>query len=170
MVVQIRPMSYIDERVRAASGYLDLGMAVDAADELDLIDPCERAHLEVIRMRAAIYFKTGHWTLLKIFSSMLVVAEPQIAENWLWLAFANRRCDSISEAAATLTRALAIHPSDPLIHYNLAAYAALNGDLALCRKRLYSAIHLDPDLRRTAIDDADLLPLWMADALKPPSP
>ena len=162
-------MSTIDERLRAASGYLDLGMITDAADELDLIDPSERVHLEVIRMRAVIYFNTGHWALLKIFSSMLVLAEPQTAENWLWLAFANRRCDSISEAAATLTRALALHPSDPLIHYNLAAYAALSGDLALCRKRLSSAIRLDPELRKTAIDDDDLLPLWTADILTPHS-
>jgi hypothetical protein len=46
------------------------------------------------------------------------------------------------------------------IAFNLACYASVTGRMEEAKKRLRDAIALDKDIRRLAIDDEDLKPLW----------
>jgi hypothetical protein len=47
-----------------------------------------------------------------------------------------------------------------MIALNLACYASATGRMEVAKERLQHAIGLDKDIRRLAIDDNDLKPLW----------
>ena len=53
-------------------------------------------------------------------------------------------------------------PDDPIIRYNLACYACQLGDLKEAWTWLQAAIDLasKTDIRKMALDDPDLEPLW----------
>ena len=59
-----------------------------------------------------------------------------------------------------LDKAVKQHPAEPMIHFNLACYAAQTGDLGMARERLSQAMTLDPGAKLLALDDPDLMPLW----------
>ena len=54
----------------------------------------------------------------------------------------------------------AIHPKNALIVFNLACYASVTGRTEEAKERLRHAIELDKEIRKLAIDDDDLRPLW----------
>ena len=71
------------------------------------------------------------------------------------LAKCQRRLGQFAEGIVTLTRALAITPEDPRLHYNLARYLCVSGQ---CRAAIYElawALELNPKLKTRAIQDAD---------------
>jgi hypothetical protein len=47
-----------------------------------------------------------------------------------------------------------------MIAFNLASYANVTDRMEDAKERLRNAIELDKDIRRLAIDDEDLKPLW----------
>jgi hypothetical protein len=47
-----------------------------------------------------------------------------------------------------------------MIAFNLACYASVMGRIEEARERLRYAIDLDKDIRRLALDDEDVKPLW----------
>ena len=59
-----------------------------------------------------------------------------------------------------MLRAQAIHPKVAMIAFNLACYASVTGRMEEAKQRLRLAIDLDKDIRKLAIDDDDLKPLW----------
>ena len=61
---------------------------------------------------------------------------------------------------AILLRTQAIHPKVAMIAFNLACYASVAGRMEEAKERLRHAIDLDRDVRKLAIDDEDLRPLW----------
>jgi Flp pilus assembly protein TadD len=79
---------------------------------------------------------------------------------WINLAYAIRRCESIEKAEAILLRARKLHHDNALLEFNLACYASVSGRVGEARTRLRRAIELDKVLRRLALDDEDLKPLW----------
>jgi hypothetical protein len=53
-----------------------------------------------------------------------------------------------------------MHPKVAMITFNLACYASVAGRMEEAKERLRHGIDLDKDVRRLAIDDEDLRPLW----------
>ena len=47
-----------------------------------------------------------------------------------------------------------------MIAFNLACYASVTGRMEDAKERLRDAIELDKDVRKLALDDEDLKPLW----------
>ena len=85
---------------------------------------------------------------------------PETAGWWISLAYALRRTESIEKAEAVLLRAQAIHPKVVMIPFTLACYASVTGRIEEAKERLQHAINLDKDIRKLALDDQDLKPLW----------
>lgn len=141
-------------------GYLQLGMLDEANDEIELLPPESKTDKVVLGIRALIYQGTGSWQLMREVSGFLAHEWPDNSEHWIWLAYATRRCRSIAEACLILQKAVKLHPSEPMIHFNLACYAAQTDDLVTARERLSQAITLDPGARLLALNDPDLMPLW----------
>ena len=146
--------------VLASSGYLELGMLDDAALALEEIEPEDKTRTEVLGARIALYITAKKWDMAAAVASHLVKVEPQNEAWWINLAYSVRRSEGIEQAEAILQRAQAIHPKVAMIAFNLACYASATGRMEDAKERLRNAIELDKDVRKLALDDEDLRPLW----------
>jgi tetratricopeptide (TPR) repeat protein len=75
-------------------------------------------------------------------------------------AFATRRAVSIEVAKEILLKAEQQFPKEAVILFNLACYECQLGRLDPAKEYLKRAFEIDPDLRRAALEDHDLEPLW----------
>lgn len=148
--------------LRAAAGYTELGMYLDADAEIEQITPELRHEPEVLAARVAIYTGLKKWELLQTVAARLAAHDPNEAQWSISLAYATRRARSIEAAKAILLEAVERHPTEPMLHYNLACYECQLGDLEVAKARLAHAFKLQPQCRLMALDDEDLEPLWAA--------
>jgi Flp pilus assembly protein TadD len=132
----------------------------DAALALEEIAPEDRNRTEVLGARVVLYIAAKKWDMAAVVASHLVKVEPENEAWWINLAYSVRRSESVEKAEAILLRAQAIHPKVAMIAFNLACYASVTGRVEEAKERLRHAIELDKDIRRLAIDDEDLKPLW----------
>ena len=144
----------------AAEGYLELGLFLDANEELESIAPETRDGTEVLALRAQIYLKLKKWELLRVVAKRLALVQPEKAQWHLLWATATRRADSLEAARLILLTAVESHPGNATMQYNLACYECQLGELEIAKARLRHAFKLDPKLRVSALDDEDLKPLW----------
>jgi hypothetical protein len=91
--------------LRAAYGYVELGMFEEAKAELEKIDPFCRHLPEVLVARVAIYHGLEKWDLLAVVAKKLTEWNPKEPGFFVELAYATRRAESIQAAHAVLTRA-----------------------------------------------------------------
>ena len=146
--------------VLASSGYLEMGMFDDAALVLEEIAPEDKTRNEVLGARVNLYMAAKKWEMVAAVASHLIKVDPQTAGWWISLAYALRRTESVEKAEAILLRAQAIHPKVAMIAFNLACYASVTGRMEEAKEHLLHAIELDKEIRKLAIDDDDLKPLW----------
>jgi tetratricopeptide (TPR) repeat protein len=85
-------------------------------------------------------------------------------EALMALGWCQKRLGQADQAVATLTRALAIAPEDPRLHFNLACYLSLSGQYRAAVYELAWALELEPTLRRRAIWEPDFDQLRTAPA------
>ena len=146
--------------VLASSGYLELGMFDAAALVLEEIAPEDKNRNEVLGARVNLYMAAKKWDMVVAVASHLVKVDPQTPGWWISLASALRRTESIEKAEAILLWAQPIHPEVAMIAFSLACYASVMGRMEEAKERLRHAINLDKDIRKLALDDEDLKPLW----------
>ena len=155
------PLEPDDQRhLTAAEGFLELGLPLDANEELERITPETRHTTEVLVVRAQIYLKLKKWDLLQVVAKRLALVEPEKAEWQILWASATRRTDCLEAARLILLTAVESHPQSAVMHYNLACYECQLGDVEVAKGRLRHAFKLDANLRLRALDDEDLKPLW----------
>lgn len=141
-------------------GYLQLGMLLDAGEEIGNLPPAMRESRAVLELSALIHLEAGAWQLLREVGERLTRSWPGEGTHWIWLAYGTRRCRSLAEAERCLLDALPHCGSEPMIHFNLACYAAQLGHLDQARERLQRARALDPAMQALALGDPDLQALW----------
>ena len=66
----------------------------------------------------------------------------------------------LRKAEAFLLRVQPMHPKVGMIAFNLACYASVTARVEEAKEHLRRAIDLDKDVRKLALDDEDLKPLW----------
>ena len=150
----------LSKRLNAAIGYLSLGMAGEAWDELENIDARHRGMLEVLKVRLEVCRARSRWELLSEIANHLHKAEPEESGHPIDLAFAIRRAHGEDEAAAVLEQARLSFPKEAILPYNLACYRAVRGRVAEAKQLLAEAFTLDASLRITSLDDPDLVGVW----------
>lgn len=150
----------VARHLNAAQGYLGLGMPMDAWNELEEVPAEFRSAREVLLMRVAVCQAMGKWEMMAEVCRFLAKHEPDEPVHVLDLAFAVRRHESPSAAAAILEAARPRFPTQPLMAYNLACYYAVEGRTEEAKPLLAEAFRLDDSLRVTALDDPDLEGIW----------
>src|ERR1700733_3807724 len=75
----------------AAVGWLGLGNWREANEELEKIAPRLRTHVDVLKVRWAIYTKAEKWDMAADIAKILRDANAQEPTLWLNLAYATRR-------------------------------------------------------------------------------
>src|SRR6476646_9204410 len=145
---------------QAAVGYAELGMFQDANDQLEKIDPFNRAAPEVLAVRLAIYRELKKWELMAEIAKRLTQFQPDDIQWTISLAYATRRADSIQAAKEILLNAESKFPKEGAIKYNLACYFCQIGDIQRAKNYLKKAFEIDLNWRIPALEDEDLKPLW----------
>ena len=135
------------KRLNAAIGYLNLGMAKDAWNELEEIASEERSRPEVLKVRVEVCRALKQWEMMAEVSNHLRKIEPDEVEHPLNMAHATRRFKSESEAADILSLALRRYYDDALVRYNLACYWCVMGRIEEARAMLETAVKKDESLR-----------------------
>src|SRR5262252_6687493 len=97
-------------------------MFEDANDELEKIDPFNRAAPEVLAARLAIYRGLEKWELMQEIAKRLKEFEPDNVQWTISLAYATRRAYSIEIAIEILLNAEARFPNEGAIPCNSACY------------------------------------------------
>lgn len=147
--------------VRYARGYLELGMKNEASDELEAIAAADRFLPEVLEVRIAFHMEGRHWETVISVARELTVLKPENEQGWISWAYALRELGRIAEAKAVLFEAKPRHGgTSAVLHYNLACYHCLLGELAEARAYLATACRMHPPFKDEAQEDTDLEAIW----------
>ncbi len=152
-------MTPLDRHMQAAQGFLELGLPLDANEEIESIEPAMKTLSEVLEVRMEIYRALAKWELMEVVARQLCRQQPDEPGWFIALGFATRRAVGLQEALAVLATVANRFPACGAILYNLACYAAQLGHLDSARARLAEAIRLEPTYRKLALADPDLAPL-----------
>lgn len=144
-------------RLQYARGYLDLGMHEACAAELRAINPVDEAELPVLELWIDLWMETKAWDGVIAVAPDVCRRRPASERAWIAWAYALREKQQVSDARAVLLDAEAHHGgSCAVLHYNLACYECLLGNLDEAEWRLQRACKLDPHWHELALEDPDL--------------
>lgn len=140
-----------------ALGYLELGMAEDAWEELREL-PREADDLKEVRqLRVETLVRLQRWEDGAALCIPMLDKEPGEVFWWIQGAYCERRARTIEGAERILRSALMFHPADSIILYNLACYACVQNHLEESKKLLEHALALSgDDILVMALKDDDL--------------
>ncbi|NDC64512.1 MAG: hypothetical protein EBZ59_11140 [Planctomycetia bacterium] len=90
-----------------------------------------------------------------------LVAEenPRRLESWLGLGWCLKRIGRLGEATAMLEKGLVASPGEPILHYNLACYQSLGGNVQKAIEHLTRAIAIDSRFRDLTEVERDFDPI-----------
>jgi tetratricopeptide (TPR) repeat protein len=148
--------------VKAAQGWLDLGVPAEAVAELKQISPKLQEHPEVLEMRFQICARTLEWRRCVEVANVLVERAPKRASGWIHRSYALHELKQTREAFEALLPALAEFPENWLVQYNLACYCCRlkEFDRALSFLEQACALGDMKEVRAMALQDSDLRELW----------
>ena len=143
----------ITRRLRAASGYLDLGMPAEALEELDPID--HATLLPLFYLRAASYRELGEFETAVPLYATILKQQPDNVGAAVMKAWCEKRSGRLQDAIRTLEKSVRLNPREAILQYNLACYHALQDDKQRCLSRLGVAIRLDRSYAALVQDETD---------------
>jgi tetratricopeptide (TPR) repeat protein len=147
-------------RLEYATGFIELGLLNEASEELELIEGEDRLSGEVMTVRGNLYMAAKNWDLLIAVSRELARQCPKIDQGWIHYAYALRELGRIAEAKAVLLQAEPLHAKCAALHYNMACYECLLGDIPEARRRLSVACKMGNEWKKAALTDPDLKAMW----------
>ncbi len=138
-----------------------MGLINEASDEIEAIEGDDRLALDVLRFRVDLYMAAKQWDMVIAVAMPVCAVAPGDANAWVHWAYALRELQRVEEARDVLLKAEPLHADkEPVIHYNLACYYSLLGDIPEAKRRLEIACRADEEWRKSAIEDPDLKALW----------
>jgi predicted Zn-dependent protease len=148
--------------LKAAEGWLDLGNHREAAAELEKISKAHLSHTDVLEVRWRICAEAKDWESGVTVARAITQQDPERPAGWIGLSFALHELKMTQQAWDNLFAVAGKFPKEPTIPYNLACYGAQLGRLWEAEQWLRQAFKTgDPTaLKRLALADADLKPLW----------
>ncbi|PTY01266.1 hypothetical protein [Opitutus sp. ER46] len=150
-----------NRRIRYARGYAELGLLREAARELAAVVGEDRETPDFLLARLQVAMERKQWKTVVTTGRRLAQLTPDLEVAWLHWAYALRELNRIKEAKAVLLEAEPLHGGkSATLHYNLACYHCLLGEMADARARLRVACELHPDFKQAAREDRDLEAMW----------
>jgi len=142
-----------------AEGYLELGMPQHALDVLARLGDPDRfaaptAYLWGEALRELQRYGEAIAPLNKA-----VQAQPGNIQVWVALGWCHKRTGRIDLAIRALEEALAVDPTEALLHYNLACYWSLAGSKRRALGYLSQALVINPKYRDLIDDEPDFDPI-----------
>jgi tetratricopeptide (TPR) repeat protein len=151
-------------QLSAAEGYLMLGMAAEALEELEQISAELNAMPEIVLLRLHVLNKLEKWEAATALGQSAIQRHPEEGDLYILTAYAKRRFVDIAHAKPILLAGESVLKDEPAFHYNLACYECQLADLYAAKSRLQRAFELDKSYQSAALEDEDLEPLreWIA--------
>ena len=149
-------------RLQAAQGWLELGNHVEAAKELEGLDPDLGSYPPVLKLRWGIYAAEKKWDAALAAAAALIQLEPDDPLGWVHRSYALHELKRTAEARDNLLRVVDKFPISATMRYNLACYECQLGRMEQAKMWLAKAFALgDPKaIKAEALEDRDLEPLW----------
>lgn len=147
-------------RLQYASGYLDLGMNKEAAQELDAVEDREQFPGEYLSLRIRLYLGTKKWNRMELAAKRLSELEPENPYGWVNWAYALRERNQVKEAMCVAEAGLEFVPEEAVLWFNFACYCSLLGEVEDASLHLDEAVRLDKAFEAEAVNDPDLDNLW----------
>ncbi|WAC18153.1 hypothetical protein OVA24_12990 [Luteolibacter sp. SL250] len=144
------------ESLRAASGWLDLGLPDEALLELQSLAEEEQVSPVVLEMKVVIQMECRSWNAASETARVLCGMEPLNAEYFLQAAFCLHETGDTLAARNWLLRGPKSLLEMPTFHYNIGCYLWVLGEHASARTHLRRAFRMDRSLEAFARTDRDL--------------
>lgn len=143
--------------LRAAEGWLELGLPAEALAEVQQLSTDQQHHPVALAVLWRVYSETGHWRKGVEVADELVQREPTNSVGWVHRSYALHELKRTQEAADLLRPALKLFPREEIIPYNLACYACRLGDSDEAKALLLAAFEIGPraEIKRRAMSDPD---------------
>ncbi len=146
--------------LNAAAGHLQLGDALDAWHQLEMIAPQNRAQAEVLVVRLAVCRALKDWALSEDIARLLIAREPHNVMHVVALAEVMGRREGPVAAAAVYEFAVDRFPDFALLRVSLAVELVRAGQIQDAKRVVKMACELDPDLRLVVLDHPGLSAIW----------
>ena len=159
--VRERSHSFATQRaLRAADGYLYLGMAKEALEELDAVDALEIEDAGVMLARIRVLLHLRRWKAAEKLSEQGEAMHINEEEFTVQRAFALHQMRKGERALQVLGAAPEWVRRTGILHYNLACYEARLGDIKTAKQCINVAIQMNSAMEKKAVTDPDLSGLW----------
>ena len=142
--------------LRAAQGWLELGLPVEALCELRSLSGTDQRLPEVLRLRLAAEMEDERWNAASDTARLLCLRQPGDAGAYMQAAYCLHETGDTLAARDWLLRGPGELLQEPLFHYNIACYHAVLGEREDALRHLARAFEMDPLLRQVAAGDEDL--------------
>lgn len=146
--------------LRAADGYLFLGLADEALEEINGAPMEELEQPEVLLARNRVLLHLGRWNEVEELAAKAIETHPDRDEFTVQRAFALHKMQKGEEALGVIESAPEWIRRTGILHYNLACYEAQLGDKKTARQCINVAIQMNEAMRKNAKADPDLRGLW----------
>ena len=146
--------------LRAADGYLYLGLVEEALGALEAIHTAEHNDPAVLLARIRVLLHMRKWKSAETLSGRGTRMHPHEGEFTVQRAFALHQMKKAKAAEEALLAAPEWIRRTGILHYNLACYQARLGDLSQARECIDTAIGINSGIQKNARLDPDLQALW----------
>jgi len=155
------PLNTTDQiRLNSAAGHLQLGDAMDAWHELEMIAPQARAQTEVLVVRLAACRALKMWEAAEEVARTLIKREPTNIMHVVALAEVIGKREGPVAAAAVYEFAVDRFPDFALLRVSLAVELIKAGQIDDAKRVLKVAVQQDPQLRAVILDHPGLEEVW----------
>jgi len=152
------------QHLRAAEGWIELGLLDEARAELAELGPELRNGADGLEVQWLLFAERGHWDAAFAVAQQTVDLHPEVEAGWIHRAYAARRRPGggLDLAQELLLPAVARFAESHVIPFNLACYAAQLGEAEAAWAWLERAAIVCGwgQIVKMGLADADLEQLW----------
>jgi len=165
MAVNKKPLEPPDSHhLNAAQGWLELGDARSAIEEIGRLSIPQQLHPDVLAVRWEICAHEKKWAEAHTLAQMALDLEPDLPGPWIQRSYALHELKLTEDAYECLAPAAERFPEESTIAYNLACYCCQLGQDARAME-WFARARANGDAERLtamALNDPDLAPLRAA--------
>jgi Flp pilus assembly protein TadD len=145
--------------LEAARGYLAIGMADHALQQLDTIEDPENCAFDWHQLRAEALRDQGNYVAALESYNRALSERPRDVAVLMGMAWCYKRTDRLRLSIAAMQQAYRVAPDEPVVLYNLACYYSLAGEKTQALSWLGRALRMHAALRKCIPDETDFDPL-----------
>ncbi len=146
--------------LRAAIGWLELGLADEALYELQTLPMEYQSERETLEVKLAAEMNHCAWNAASETARLLCLKAANEPEFFLRAAYCLHETGDTLAARNQLLQGPKTLFEMPVFHYNLACYLWTLGEAKRARNHLKKAITMDDSFEEAAKEDRDLIGIW----------